>query len=385
MRTCLNTLFFILLLTTATLCSQQENILELIDRSDEGRDILNAIYLELKLATPNLNRGKLFEILNTSKANAARSENNQRARVARHEKACHSDLHLLHKNINENEKSEFTVTRHLNSNVHASKKNQQYIDRSKEEFNQYEGLRNLLETNKSKFTNFVQTSIANVNKILALVQNGRRLLSAAHKAAGVQAFVQVSSDYITGLSEIRVDFANTFDSINGLRPIISSLLQTMADPQSVGKEVIRNRLLRLLHEVTKALNKRKDDLEARAEGAAAVFEALIKNIAENKTRVQKLQERLDAERSSLSKRQGALTDSRTRAHNITSFSQAALKIRAEQCTLSKERNAKLLVSIQKSKNIVAQVEEILQERFGQLKSFFLERKMRLNVDMTSEF
>jgi uncharacterized coiled-coil protein SlyX len=385
MRTCLNTLFFILLLTTTTLCSQQENILELIDRSEEGRDILNAIYLELKLATPNLDRGRLFEILKTSKANAARSENNQKARVARHEKSCHNDLHLLHKNINENEKSEFTVTRHLNSNVHALKKNQQYIDRSKEEFNQYEGLRNLLEINKGKFTNFIQTSIVNVNRILALVQNSRRLLSTAHKAAGAQAFVQVSSEYVTGLSEVRVDFANTFDSINGLRPIISSLLQTMADPQSVGKEVIRNRLLKLLHEVTKALNKRKDDLEARAEGAAAVFEALIKNIAENKTRVQKLQERLDAERSSLSKRQGALNDSRTRAHNITSFSQAALSIRAQQCTLSKERNAKLLVSIQKSKNIVAQVEEILQERFGQLKSFFVERKMRLTVDMNSEF
>jgi hypothetical protein len=104
MRTCLNTLFFILLLTTTTLCSQQENILELIDRSEEGRDILNAIYLELKLATPNLDRGRLFEILKTSKANAARSENNQKARDARHEKACSNDLHLLHKNINENEK-----------------------------------------------------------------------------------------------------------------------------------------------------------------------------------------------------------------------------------------------------------------------------------------
>jgi len=43
----------------------------------------------------------------------------------------------------------------------------------------------------------------------------------------------------------------------------------------------------------------------------------------------------------------------------------------------KERNAKLMVSIQKSKNIVAQIEEILQERFGQLKGFFIERKMKL--------
>jgi len=58
-----------------------------------------------------------------------------------------------------------------------------------------------------------------------------------------------------------------------------------------------------------------------------------------------------------------------------------LKIRAEQCTLSRERSTKLMISVQKQKNIVAQIEEILQERFGQLKGFFIERKMKINVDI----
>jgi uncharacterized coiled-coil protein SlyX len=385
MRICLNTLFFILLLTTTTYCSQQENILELIDRSEEGRDILNAIYLELKLSSPNLNRGNILGILTNSRQNAARNEQAQKANQASQERACKTDLHTLHRNINENEKSEFTVTRHLNSNVHALKKNQQYIDRSKEESNGYEGLRNIITSNKNKFTEYINASIANINKIITIVSSGRRFLNTAHRAAGTQAFIQVSNEYVTGLSELRVDFANTFDNVNGLRPIIASLLQTMADPQTVGKEVIRSRVLRLLHEVSKALNRRKDELEARAEGADAVFNALLTNIAENKTRVQKLQERLDAERNSLQKRQGALNDSRTRAHNITQFSQSALRIRAQQCTQAKERSARMIVSIQKAKNIVAQIEEILQERFGQLKSYFLERKMRLNVEMNSEF
>lgn len=369
------------MLTTATLCTQQ-NILELIDQSEEGRDILNAIYLELKLSNPNnLNQGKLFDILKSSKQNAQRSAANQKERVARHRKACHNDLHALHNNIAENEKSEFTVTRHLNSNVHAMKKNQQYLERSKEEFNQYEGLRNLIASNRQKFNDFVHSSIANVDKILALIASGRRLLKAAHKTAAGHAFIQIKGEFITGLSEIRVDFANTFDNINGLRPIIASLFQTMADPNNVGKEVIRSKLIRLLHEVAKALRHRRDDLEARLEGADAVFEALLKNIAENKTRVQKLQERLSGERNSLDKRQGALADSRTRAHNITHFSHVALQIRGQQCALAKERNTRVMVSIQKIKNIVAQIEEILQERFGQLKGFFIERKLRLNADM----
>jgi len=312
------------------------------------------------------------------KQNAARNEANQKARAARHKQSCAKDLHVLHQNIVQNEKSEFTITRHLNSNVHATKKNQQYIDRSKDEFNQYEALRNVLLANKNKFEEFQKKSIENVNKIIGIVKSARKLLKAAHKTAAGHAFIEIKGEFVTSLSEIRVDFANTFDNIIGLKPIISSLLQTMADPQNVGKEVIRSRLIRLLHEIGKALAKRKDDLEARGEGASTAFEALLKNIAENKTRVQKLQERLAGEKNNLGKRQGALVDSQNRAHNITVFSTTALHIRAQQCTDSKERNTKLLVSIQKSKNIVAQIEEILQERFGQLKGFFIERKMRLN-------
>jgi len=279
----------------------------------------------------------------------------------------------------ENEKSEFTVTRHLNSNIHAMKKNQQYLDRSKEEFDQYEQLRNSLSANKGKFEEWQKKSTDNVDKVITLCRNAKKLLKNLHKAAnGGQAFVEIKGGFITGLSEIRVDFANTFDNVNGLRPIISSLLQTMADGNKITEGIVRSRLLRLLHEVIKVLNKRKDDIDARSEGAKAFFEALLKNIDENKTRVQKLQERLNGEKNSLQKRQGALSDSKNRAHNITHFSRIALQVRGEQCHASKERNNKLIVSIQKNKNIVAQIEEMLSEsRFGQLKGFFLERKMKL--------
>ena len=73
----------------------------------------------------------------------------------------------------------------------------------------------------------------------------------------------------------------------------------------------------------------------------------------------------------------ALNDSRTRAGRITVLSQQAEEIRNSQCHRIKVRNARLHVSNQKVKNLVAQIEAILQERFGALKSFFLERKMRV--------
>jgi len=213
-------------------------------------------------------------------------------------------------------------------------------------------------------------------KVVRLLRKARRHLINEHKAAMGTEFVEVKSDFITALSELRVEFTNTEDNFDGLRPIIANLLQSSATPQVVGKNVLRSRLIKLLKGIIKVIRKRRDLLEQHHEAADAIFEALLKSFDENITRVKKLLERLAHEKNLLEKRQGALRDSTKRAKRITHLSHAVEEIRHNQCHRVKVRNARLRVSIQKVRNIVAQIEEILQERFGKLKTFFMERKMK---------
>jgi hypothetical protein len=289
---------------------------------------------------------------------------------------CKIDLTLLRRHVNENERHEFTVNRHISANQHAVRKNQQFIDRSKAEFNVYEALRNLLLANKGKWNEFIKGRLNRMNTVVRLLRKARRHLINTHKAALGTEFVEIKSDVITALSELRVEFTNTEDNFDGLRPIIANLLQSTVSPQVIGKNVLRARLIRLLKTIIKTIRKRRDLLEQQNEAANAIFEALTKSFDENKTRIQKLLERLSHEKNLLEKRQGALNDSKTRAHRITVLSHQAAHIRGKQCHRVKVRNARLHVSLQKIKNIVAQIEEILQERFGKLKTFFIERKMK---------
>jgi len=137
-----------------------------------------------------------------------------------------------------------------------------------------------------------------------------------------------------------------------------------------------------LKNLIKVLHRSRDRQERRNEGAQAIYEALLKNFAENKTRCNKLEQRLVSERNVLTKRQVALNDALKRARKITGLSKQAFAIRQKQCRSSKRRNARLFVKLQKMKNIVAQIEEILQERFGNLKSYFIERKAVQKVEVT---
>jgi hypothetical protein len=377
MRSSTSALFLILLLTASALASQ-ENLLELMDQSSEGRDILNAIYLELHTAGANLQRGKIMEVLTTVKQNANKSQNRQKQRLKRARTGCKNDRTLLRRHSSENEKHEFTVNRHLTSNQHALRKNQQFIDRSNAEKTQYEGLSNLVTANRAHWRKFINGRLRRMTAVVKLLKRARRHLVNAHKAALGTEFIEVQPEILSALSEVRVEFTNIEDTFDGLRPIIANLLQNMAAPV-VGKNVLRARLIRLLRSIVKSIRKRRDLLEQQNEAANSIFEALLKSFAENKTRVTKLLERLAHEKNLLGKRQASLNDSLKRAQRITVLSHKASGIRSRQCHRTKVRNARLHVSVQKTRNIVAQIEEILQERFGALKSFFVERKMKFET------
>jgi predicted transcriptional regulator len=363
---------------TAFALASQENILELMDQSKEGRDLLNSIYLELHTAGPNLELGKVKEVLTIAKQNARKSENRQNVRMARSKKNCHKDKAVLRKHVNANEKHEFTINRHLNANKHAINKNHQFIARSKAEFDNYAALSNLLKANRDQWNRFIGGKLTKMNNIIKLLRKARRHLINQHKAAMGTEFVEVKPETIAALSELRVEIANIDDSFDGLRPIINSLLQTIVSPPRLGKNAIRQHLIRVLKAIIKSIRKRRDLLEQQHEAAKSIFEALLKSFDENKTRVSKLLERLAHEKNLLEKRQGALAFSYKRAHRITVLASKAAHIRGRQCHRIKVRNAKLHVSLQKIKSIVAQIEEILQERFGKLKTFFLQRQMKFD-------
>jgi len=373
MRT--SALFLIFMITASALASQ-DNLLDLMDQSKEGRDILNAIYLQLHTAGANLERGKVIEVLTTAKQNADKSVRRQKPKLKRAKKNCKAEKAVLRNHTNANERHEFTVQRHGLANKHALSKNQQFITRSQKERDAYTALSNLLKANRAKWNEFITGRINRMNKVVKALRKARRHLINQHKIAMGSEFVEIKPDLVSALSEIRVELSNIEDNFDGLKPIIASLMESAATPAVVGKNVLRSRLIKLLKTIIKTIRKRRDLLEQYHEGAEALFDALLKSFDENNGRVSKLLERLAHEKNLLEKRQTALKDAHTRAHRITVLSAKVLKIRTKQCRGTKVRYAKLFVSIRKIRNIVAQIETILQERFGKLKSFFIERKVK---------
>jgi hypothetical protein len=365
-----------LLLVIFAFASCHDNVFELIDKSKEGQDILNAIFLQSS-ATPGKVAGKAASVIAACRNAVRKSEDGQAARVRRLESACLRDHQALNRMVHENRKNQFTVSRHLNANVHANKKNQQYIDRTRAEKNSYNSLKNLLVANRKQWNAFHSRALHTVNQTIHLLRRALAELVKRHKIAQGSEFIELSGDYVTTLSEVRVDFANSGESFDGLKPIIGSLLQTMSETSVAGKSDIRKRIIRIIRAIIRLLKKNRDRLETRNERGQALFESLLQNFKENIIRVSKLLARLLQEQRGLTSRRRALEDSLSRARRITRLSKKVLAIRQEQCASTRQRNARLHVRLQNIKHIVANLRVVLHES-GNFGSFFQSRQVKLD-------
>jgi regulator of replication initiation timing len=214
-----------------------------------------------------------------------------------------------------------------------------------------------------------------MTSIATLLRTVRKHFLNANKRSMETEVVQMKPEFFTNLAQLKSEFNSVDDHIEGLRPIVLSLIETMRSP-SAGKEVIRTRLIRILKTIIKAFHQKRDELDQVNEGANAIFDALSKSFDENITRLKIILVRLLHEKTVVLKGQKALSESLRRAQRITILSQKLSILKQNQCHFIKVSNNHLYSSLQNRKSITSQIEEILQERFGALKTFFRQRKLR---------
>jgi len=284
-------------------------------------------------------------------------------------KQCEADIKSFVLNVHENQRLEFTVSRHLGSNGRAISRVNHFMKYTTDEKNDYEGLRNLVEAGKAAWVKFNTQRFTDIKNAIALL---KKAIAALGSEEGTE-FVQLDE---SNLSQIKLSFDQNSSHLEGFRPIVQKLLELMAKPTAMSKAQVRRKIRVLLRKIIRQLRHRRDDVQAVNERALAIFEAVIENHRENLIRVGKLITRLTKELNGLNTRKNQLSDAQKRAAAISKLSVAVFNERKRQCIAIGERVARVSVKIAKVRNILAQIAAILAERFGTLKGYFLQKEMK---------
>jgi len=351
------------------------SILELIEKVPEGKGILDAINLQIKIKGDKLDRGQLLAILKVAKDNADRTEKEEKAFIAASMKECETDLKTFAQKVLENQKLEFTVGRHTSNNERAGKSLQAFIDRTNQEKSDYADLSKTINLSWTKWKAFQDAEIKEIELVRGLLKKARDQIRKLGKKGSSLIQTGENSEFFTNLNEIKVTFESTFVQLEGFRPVITKLLELMGNVSAVNKEEVRLKLIVLFRKIRGQLKQMGDEVEASKASQDAIFTAILESYKENLIRIDKLLARLNKENKELLERSADLKAAKQDSTLITSLTRDIFHGRKTECIEIAERITKLAVEIEKRRNIVAQIAELLESKFGKLKSYFLERDM----------
>jgi len=369
----INALFFILMILPAFL-SLKPSLLQMIEKIPESKNIMNAIHLQMKMKGDNLERGNIMAILKAARDNADKLEAEEKEQLKIESKACESDLTIFQNMIVENQKWQFTIGRHSASNTRQLNTLKTFIERTNQERSDYTDLTNIVKSSWTQWTSFQNATIADFRKVRGILDNAREQLHSLSNSSNAS-FLQVSenSQYFTNLNEIRVNFENTNVELQGFRPVITKLLELMSRSSAVNQEEVRKKLIGLFHKIAAEIENMENEVEANKARQDSIFNAILESYKENLLRVDKILERLNKEQAEVSKRQTDLTAASSDSLVITKLSSDIFTSRKKQCYEYFEGITRLGVEATRTRNVVAQISEILEERFGNLKSYFIQR------------
>jgi uncharacterized protein (UPF0335 family) len=349
----------------------------MIEKVPQAKSIMNAIHLQVKLSGSNLQQGDIQKVLKTAQENADRTQAQEEAELKVAQTDCEADLPKFNDAILTNQKWELTVTRHLDQ-LHRNQAHiQAFISRTVEEKNQYLSVSNIISNTWQKWQTYQNTTLADLSKVQELLSKARSQLRSLNENSSSFLQLTENSEYFTNLNEIRVNFENTFVELQGFRPLITKLFQLMANGDNMNKADVRNKLIALFSKISSELNNMSDEIEANRAKQDSIFSSLIESYKENLLRIEKILERLNKENHDLSQYAGEVTTSTKEAVQITTAAKEIFRLRKNECIHFAETISRIAVEISHTRSIVSQINELMTEQFGNLKSYFIQRNSKL--------
>jgi hypothetical protein len=361
-------LFLIFLIAPLAFC--QHEILNMLDNTPEGKEVLDALFIQTKLMGDNLDAASLRQFLNTNyrRVEVQKQQSKEFQRKRRSE--CKSDLKKLTSLLHEHETRQLALKRRVQFVTRAAKVNGGFLARAQEELDNYKKFEQYIKENKDSWTHYYKTVSSNFNKVQSILRNA---LAAGRTTKGAS-FVELPESYHTSLAEIRLQVEATDAEFLGMGPILSNLVEVMAEAPK--KPHVRQQVRALIQSLIEHVRDRLEEIDEEHEHQAALFSHLEKAFTQNVKRSEDEVKTLSTTANSINVRKTNLTRAHKHSVSLTDKVTKIRDVREAECKHYKDGRAAAQIRREKIRSIITQIEEIILNQTSSIKSFFLQREMR---------
>jgi hypothetical protein len=365
------TLFIIFLVAPLILATH--DVLNMIDKTPEGKNLLDNLFIQTKLMGDSLDINVIRAFLKNNRDKVEAERREVSARIEKRIGECEADEKVGAALAEQHYNRQYALKRHVDAAGRAQKRVETLVSRANDELNNYQKFQNYIQEGVDAWNNYFNAASESFHSVIGILNS---VVSAAKSQQTATSFLELSEEYHSNLAEMKVKIQSTNLEYTGVSPIISNLLEIMADPNAAAKPEVRNSIRVLAEGLIDHVRDRLDEIEEQHEHQSALFSNLVKAYKDNTDRTQKEVEGLNEQLKNVNGRFSTLSTAHTHATQLTNKVNNIILLRGKECEDYRNSKNTAVISTDKATAVINQIEEILTDKAAGIKTFFLQREMR---------
>jgi len=367
----ISALFLVLLL--APFAFSQSEVLEMIQRSDEGKEVLNAIYLDVALDGSKLNAATVKSRLNILRNYGLDFAKRLKGVGAKNHKDCKRDLKALGSRFHDFTLRTVALQREYKLAKKEDKISEVAVKRAEQDLNIYKRFVRMNHDNHQGWRKFWGTLVDEYKKANSIINRVRTHIRSLHRAHTNAALVELPGDYVQAMTEITTEFQNIGDGLFGVKPVLSNLLQVISNKKHLYNKSTRRQIRFLIANVSEFLHDLSYKFQEEQEHEENLFGEIKNMFNDGIVATKRVVDQMKIGRKAAITKVAWLESAVKEGDHITIMAKNIVDVKRKEC-----KHVGSTVSLLKSRNIrflrvLSQLQEVLNNRFGELRSFFIQK------------
>jgi hypothetical protein len=345
----------------------------MIQKSEEGKEVLDNVYLQVAVSGPTLNIGTVKQTLHNLDNGTRNTIKFLKNLKGQYKASCKAEISAVKGRLYDLSARALAVTRLRKGIERRQKRRANFSKRAGEELSNYQKFRGMIINNHNAWKKFWATASNNIRKVIQLLADARNALHSLKPHMHMEALVEIPESYTITLSEIQNEFDSTYDNLDGLRPVINSLLEVIRSPSKIRQQSVRAKLRNLIFHLTEALNDKLNEFEEENEHQEGLFSALAGVFTNSVNRASTVVEHINKSSARAAKKLTWVTRAEKSAHDLVRSAQGIARMRSAECRHfflflhgERARAARILGNI-------SSLQEVIADRWSSVHSFFLQK------------
>jgi hypothetical protein len=347
-----------------------KDIISFIQKSDEGKEVMDHLFLEVALKGADFNEKVVNHILKEM-GDIIRINIAERAKVIKADaKVCAADIKKTKTTFTSIARKALAAHRHLEGTKNRQKRRTVFLTRAEEELAHYKAFKTWVEKNAKAWKKYYATTSDNLQKVVGLLSRASSHIKSLKNDA---ALIELPGVYKSSLSQLSSEFDGTNDNLGGLRAVISNVFELVQKKEHISHADFRHKARSIIRHIIDRIGDFQNELAEENEAQVGLFDSLGNLFNDAVQRSNKVTSALAKQAKEAAQKITWLTVAVKGSKSLANQAKSVVQQLAAECRYHKSKAYRHDVREGKMLSVIDNLRDVIADRWGPLHTFFTQK------------